>query len=268
MTRKSTSAYTAANRAAWEASAPLHAQGTQWEHLLAQAAHPGFSVLDQTLTDRLRRLDLAGRTAVQVGCNNARELLSLASLGIVPKLGIDQSGAFLAQAQRLADASGARTRFLEADIYALPTDIGTFDLCLITIGVLNWMPDLPAFFRILSGLLADGARLVIYETHPFLEVFDPESATPYEPAFSYFETQPQRVDEAIAYDGQYHGKGETGYWFLHPLGEILTSCAKAGLTIMELEEYPHSIREPEYDLYHGRAAQIPMSYCMTAAKLT
>ena len=40
--------------------------------------------------------------AVQIGCNNGRELLSLPSLGAIPVLGIDQSAAFLDQARRLA----------------------------------------------------------------------------------------------------------------------------------------------------------------------
>ena len=255
---------TAANRAAGNASAPLHETGEAWTQLLEEAARPGFSVLDATLTASLERLDLAGASAVQIGCNNARELLSLAALGIRPALGIDQAGAFLAQARQLAQAAGLAPRFVEADIYDLPPDIGRFDLALITIGVLNWMPDLPEFFRVIADLLAPGGWLVIYETHPFLEVFDPDSATPFTPAFSYFEHRPQEVTEAIAYDG----KGETGYWFIHALGDIVTACARAGLIVEELAEYPHTIREPEYDIYENRAAQIPMSYCLVAGKPT
>ncbi|AQS50296.1 SAM-dependent methyltransferase (plasmid) [Thioclava nitratireducens] len=259
---------TKANRAAWNASAPLHGEGKHWEQLLENAAHPGFSVLDPFLTATLEGLDLKGKSAVQIGCNNARELISLASLGILPEMGIDQASGFLAQAKKLADAAGLDLRLLEADIYELPSDVGQFDLALITIGVLNWMPDLSEFFRITSGLLAPGGRLVIYETHPFMEVFDPASSTPFEPAFSYFERQPQTVTEAITYDGEDHGEGETGYWFIHPLGEIITACAQSGLGIIELREYGHTIREPKYDIYEGRSAQIPMSYCLVARKVS
>lgn len=257
---------TAANRAAWNASAPLHGEGDRWQQLLENAAQPGFSVLDPFLTAILGGLDLKGKSAVQIGCNNARELISLASLGIRPEMGIDQASGFLAQAKQLADRAGLDIQLLEADIYDLPPDVGQFGLAFITIGVLNWMPDLPEFFRITSRLLAPGGRLVIYETHPFLEVFDPASATPFEPAFSYFERRPQKVTEAITYDGRDHGEGETGYWFIHPLGEIVTACAQSGLGIEELKEFGHTIREPEYDLYEVRAAQIPMSYCLVAQK--
>ncbi|MBN9886412.1 class I SAM-dependent methyltransferase [Salipiger abyssi] len=257
-------AITAANKAAWQASAPLHGRGAQWQRLLENAARPGFSVLDAQLTATLKTLDPDGKSAVQIGCNNARELISLAALGIRPELGIDQAGAFLAQGRQLAEAAGLAPRLLEADIYDLPDDLGRFDLGLITIGVLNWMPDLAGFFRTTAGLLAPGGHLVIYETHPFLEMFDPEEERPFEPAFSYFERRPQSVTETITYDGKSHGQGETGYWFIHTLGEIVTACVRSGLDIVTLEEFGHTIREPDYDIYAGRDAQIPMSYCLVA----
>jgi len=73
-----------ANRAAWNASAPLHGEGETWEKLLEEAAQSGFSVLDPFLTSPLQGLGLKGRSAVQTACNNARKLFSLSSLGIRP----------------------------------------------------------------------------------------------------------------------------------------------------------------------------------------
>lgn len=260
----SISSFTAANKAAWNASASLHGQGAEWDSLLDQASRPGFSVLDEELTKTILALGLEGKSAAQVGCNNARELLSLASLNIVPLLGIDQSGAFLEQGRILAKAAGLEPRLLEADIYDLPDDVGKFDLVLITIGVLNWMPDLDGFFRVIAGLVRRGDHLLIYETHPVMEMFDPECDTPHEPAISYFRTEPLKEEGLITYDGVDHGSGETGYWFIHTLGQVVTSCAAAGLTITALKEFGYSIREPEYDVYEGRAAQIPMSYLLHA----
>lgn len=256
--------FIAANKAAWNASASLHGQGGEWDNLLEQVAQPGFSVLDQELMKSIRALGLEGKSAAQIGCNNARELLSLASLNILPSVGIDQSGAFLEQARLLAKTAGLEPRLIEADIYDLPDDVGTFDLVLITIGVLNWMPDLDGFFRVIARLLCPGAHLVIYETHPVMEMFDPDSATPHEPTISYFQTDPIKEEGLISYDGVDHGSGETGYWFIHTLGQIVTSCAAAGLTITSLREFGYSIREPEYDIYEGREAQIPMSYLLQA----
>ena len=263
----SISSFTATNKAAWNASASLHSRGAEWDSLLEQAARPDFSVLDPELRETIRALGLEGKSAAQVGCNNARELLSLASLKVIPSVGIDQSGAFLEQGRVLAKAAGLEPRLIEADIYDLPDDVGTFDLVLVTIGVLNWMPDLGGFFRVIAGLLGPGGHLLVYETHPVMEMFDPESDTPHEPAISYFRTDPLKEEGLISYDGVDHGSGETGYWFIHTLGQIVTSCATAGMTITSLKEFGYSIREPEYDVYEGREAQIPMSYLLHARKM-
>ncbi len=245
--------FTQANKAACDASAPAHEAGEDWTGLIRDVAKPGFSVLDATMTATLRDIGVDGLRVVQIGCNNGRELLSLPSLGAVPVLGIDHSAAFLGQARRLADIAGSDCAFLEADIYAPPEETPWgFDLALITIGVLNWMPDLPRFFEIVAGLLAPGGRLVIYETHPFLEMFEPEDEDPFRLVHSYFKPEPFVEDEVMTYDGSDGGNGETSYWFLHTMGDIVTSCVQAGLTIEGLTEHSHSNREVAYDQYEGQ----------------
>ena len=259
---------TAANRAAWDASAPLHGQGADWTALLSGFARPGFSVLDQTLTNTLTALAPAGKRAVQIGCNNGRELLSLRALGAIASLGIDQSAGFLAQAEQLAHLAGADDcQFLCADIYALPEGVAScHELGLITIGVLNWMPDLQRFFQVVAGLLAPGAALVIYETHPFLEVFDPTGEDPLRPVTSYFSQAPLIDSAAITYDGSDGGEGAPSYWFIHTLGEIVTACVQAGLQIERLTEHPHCNREVEYEQYEHQQAQLPLCYTLVARK--
>jgi SAM-dependent methyltransferase len=258
------STFAQANKAAWEASAHLHGQGKAWEDLLMAASKPGFNVLDDCLTVTLTDLGIAGCSAVQVGCNNARELLSLAAFGARPALGIDQSASFLAQGSQLAAATGLKPRLLEANIYELPDSLGQHDFVLITIGVLNWMPDLHRFFQVVRDLMRPGAHLVIYETHPLLEMFNPESVNPFLPEFSYFDKTPVRTEEAFTYDGSDGGTGETGYWFVHTLGEIVTACVQNGLRLQQLTEHPHSNREAEYAIYENQRAQLPMCYTLVA----
>ncbi len=258
------STFTQANKAAWEASAHLHGQGKEWDDLLIAASKPGFNVLDDCLATTLTNLGMAGRSAVQVGCNNARELLSLAAFGAQPALGIDQSVSFLAQGAQLAAATGLNPRLLEANVYELPDSLGRHDLVLITIGVLNWMPDLQRFFQAVRGLMRPGAHLVIYETHPILEMFNPDSANPFLPEVSYFDKTPVRIERAITYDGSDGGAGETGYWFVYTLGETVTACVQNGLKLQRLTEHPHLNREVEYALYENQTAQIPMCYTLVA----
>ena len=205
---------------------------------------------------------------VQIGCNNGRELLSLCSLGARSGLGIDQSAEFLKQAHALAAVARRGVEFLCADIYALPFDVPVgFDAALVTIGVLNWMPDLPRFFAIVAGLLGPGGTLLIYETHPVLDMFDPRAVDPHVPTDSYFRERPHVFDEAIVYDGSEEGgDGRISYWFPHTIGAIVTACVDAGLAIERLVEYPRSNRETDYAIYEGRDAQLPMCYVLQASR--
>ncbi|MFK7939470.1 MAG: class I SAM-dependent methyltransferase [Roseovarius sp.] len=260
--------YTSANKAAWDASAAAHEAGPGWQALWQDVAQPGFSVLDATMTATLQALEITGARVVQVGCNNGRELLSMPSLGAVPVLGIDQSQAFLDQARRLAARAGSECRFECADIYDLPDDLPhDFDLAIITIGVLNWMPDLPRMLGEVAALLAPGGRLVIYETHPVLEMVEPGADDPHALTYSYFRKDPFVEEQAITYDGSDAGAAPASYWFIHTLGAIVTGCVQAGLVIETLTEYPHSNREVDYDIYQGQDAQLPMCFTLVAKKL-
>lgn len=261
-----TARITALNRAAWNASASLHSEGTEWDRICEQM-QSGESRLDNTLTNALQHAGIAGARALQVGCNNGRELFSAMALGASEGWGIDQSDAFIAQAETLAALSPHTAQFICADIYALPPDTPrNFDIVFITIGVLNWMPDLPSFFVILASLLRTGGTLVIYETHPMLEMFEPADDAPYTPLYSYFRQTPHIETQSITYDGTSTEGAPESHWFPHSLSAIVQAALDGGLTLRELSEYPHSIREVDYDIYENQPAQLPMSYLLCATK--
>ena len=256
-----------ANRQAWNDSAARHKAGAHWAQLVQQVSEPEFSCFDETMTAALRRIDLSGKSVVQVGCNNGREVLSLAAFRAENCLGIDQAEEFLAQAEELNRIAGQDCKFLCADIYNLPADVPRdFDLVLITIGVLNWMPDLAGFFRAVAGLLREGGQVLIYETHPFLEMFEPRADNPYLLANSYFRDRPFVDTDPIVYDGKNEGEVSPSYWFIHKISDVLNGCTAAGLQIVQFDEFPHSNREVEYKCYEGQAAQLPMCYLLQAGK--
>lgn len=256
-----------ANRIAWDHAADLHRGNAEWLKQCDGFADPQYSVLDATLSERLTRLGIRGKDCVQLGCNNGREILSLKALGAGRCLGIDQSAAFLEQAAELTQISGHDAEFLCANVYELPQSITSkYDLVLITIGVLNWMPDLASFFSAAASLLRQGGKLIIYETHPFLEMFDPDAENPFLPSFSYFDQNPQIFVEDLVYDGNRTDQvAPESYWYTHGMGQILTACARAGFCLQELTEFPYSIREVDYDIYTNQNAQLPMSYLLEAA---
>lgn len=257
----------ASNRNAWNASAEQHRNSSTWQTLVASVDQPGFSCLDATLTGVLQKIGVGGKSILQLGCNNGRESLSLFALGARSVTGVDQSSAFLEQARELAARSPYSPHFVEADIHALPSSLNErFDLVLITIGVLGWMPDMKAFFGHAARTLKPGGKLVIYETHPFLEMLDPESADPWRIDCSYFQSEPFVDDRAIVYEGQGEATGAVSYWHIHRLGDILTGIVSAGFELKDFTEYPHSNREDIYDVYEEGEVQVPMCYTLLAVK--
>jgi SAM-dependent methyltransferase len=259
--------YTAANRAAWEASAPYHEEGAEFAALLAGFAKPGFSCLDGVLTERLVALEVAGKDVAQICCNNGREILSVKNLAAGRCVGFDQSGAFLAQARRLAAAGGGIDYFVEGDVYKIPAAYdGAFDMVLITIGVFGWMPELGTFFDVVTRVLKPGGALLVYEEHPIMNMFEPGAADPMKPVNSYFKAEPFEDQGAIVYDGTQGLPGETQYWFVHKLSDIMSASLERGLAIEHFREYPHNISSVEFDIYNGQPAQLPVSYVLVARK--
>lgn len=261
------SEYTQANRAAWNASAPHHRTGPVWDELVAGFEQPAFSVLDETLTHTLTEIDVNGKSVVQIGCNNGREVLSTCALGARNCLGIDVSEEFIDAAHKLNEIAGRECDFLCSDIYDLPADTRSdFDIVLITIGVINWMPDPQKFFEVVASLLKKDGSLLIYETHPFLEVFDPHSDEPFKPTISYFQKTPWVDSYPIVYDGSSHSEISPSYWFNHSLGTIVTACGQNNMFVTQLREYPHSNREVDYDIYRDQQAQLPLCYTLVASR--
>ncbi|MFJ2481834.1 class I SAM-dependent methyltransferase [Pseudomonas sp. NPDC087598] len=255
------------NRQAWNDSARHHQDSPDWQTLLNDVAQADFSCLDDTLRGLLEQVGVDGKEVIQLGCNNGRESLSLFALGARGVVGVDQSQAFLEQARELNRRSAHNAEFIEADIHHLPASLqNRFDVALITIGVLNWMPDIGEFFHHVASTLKPGGKLVIYETHPFLEMVDPDAADPFRLATSYFRAEPFVQEEPIVYVGKVEQQAAKSYWFVHNLGAIFSGAIAAGLNIAHFKEYPHSNREELYDRYLNQEAQMPMCFTLVATK--
>ncbi|WP_207286176.1 class I SAM-dependent methyltransferase [Pseudomonas sp. FW300-N2A2] len=257
----------ASNRDAWNDSARHHKDNPEWPSLLKAVTLGDFCCIDDTLRGVLEQVGVDGKDVVQLGCNNGRESLALFALGARSVVGVDQSAAFLDQARELASRSPHAPEFVEADIHHLPSELHhRFDVALITIGVLGWMPDIGEFFRHVARTLKPGGALVVYETHPFLEMFDPESDDPFHPVTSYFRREPFVQDQPIVYEGKVEQQAATSYWFVHTLSEMFTGAIEAGLQISHFKEYPHSNREEIYDQYQQREAQLPLCFTWVGGK--
>ena len=265
MTTEDIATVTESNREAWDISAKHHQESEEWSKICISVREADFNCFDKAMTAALNKMNLSGKNVVQIGCNNGREILSLDSFGAGKCLGIDQSQQFINQANELNDIAKKSSEFICANIYNLPNDVPRgFDMALITIGVLSWMPDLSKFFKTIAELLNENGQLIIYETHPFLEQFEPNSETPFTLEHSYFRTEPIIEDTVITYDGSKHDGGVKSYWYIHTLSKIFTKIMDAKFQVTCFEEYAHSNREVDYSIYENAPTQIPMCYILKA----
>ena len=151
-----------ANRAAWNASAAHHLKSARHERLLSGFAQPGFSCLDDLLEERLKALGVAGKDVAHLCCNNGCEILSVKNLGAARAVGFDQAGEFLKQGEMFRAAGNIDCELIETDVHAIdPSFDRAFDIVLITIGALGWMPDIGRFFGIVDRLLRKGGAFLV-----------------------------------------------------------------------------------------------------------
>lgn len=231
--------YTEQTLKSWDQAADIHAQ--QNTGLASEVAKPDFNALHQELDRLVSAQDLTGASVVQICCNNGKDLLSVKNKGAGYCLGIDGSQNFIAQAKTLSrHPHYADVRFETHNVYAIPQHHnGTFDFALITVGVLNWMPDLPAFFSVCSQLLKSGGTLLVEDIHPVLNMY--EEGTPSHVAYSYFHREAQKDTGGLDYFSGEKYHAEPNYYFQHTVGDILTAAIGGGLQLQTFEESGRNI---------------------------
>jgi ubiquinone/menaquinone biosynthesis C-methylase UbiE len=256
----------AANRGAWNEAAERHRAHEQYAALLQGFATPGFSVLDETLTSLLKALGLSGKSAVQLCCNNARELLSIKNLGAATVTGFDFSEAFLAQARELAAAGNIEAELVQSEVEKIPADYdGRFDIAVVTIGVLGWMPDLASFLATGRRLLKTGGHLVVYEQHPILNMYDDrDTRVPPVADESYFRQEPYRSDDGLDYWRRDVYAATPCFWHFHKMSDVVMTLLRAGFALEDFEEFPHNIGTHQH--LENQPQQLPLSYILVGRR--
>jgi ubiquinone/menaquinone biosynthesis C-methylase UbiE len=262
--------FTEANRAAWNETAPIHA-AQNLAGLLERFKIPGFSCLHKPFeVERLRALNLAGKSVAQLCCNNGRELISVKNLFNAGRcVGFDISDDFIEQARALNDAAKQDLEFVRVNVLEIPeTFSAQFDLVYVTIGALGWLPDLETLMQTISRLLKPGGQVLIYEMHPMLDMFDADenaNKNPLELKHSYFKRTPYVETGGLDYYGGSSYESKTMYWFHHKLSDVIGGTIRAGLKITAFDEFDFDISNT---FAHFDALEIkpPMCYILEARK--
>ena len=167
-------------------------------------------------------------------------------------------------------AAGVDVEFIETDIYALPAlYCEVADILLVTSGALCWMPDLRTYFETAWKVLKPGGALLIYETHPFIEMFklDRERSAdePLVPHYSYFLVEAVRSENGLDYYSNTKFGREVVYWFHHTLSQIIQSTIDGGLVLQNFREFEHDT-DSGYASLRQASVKLPMSYLIHAMK--
>ncbi|MDC1287922.1 class I SAM-dependent methyltransferase, partial [Gammaproteobacteria bacterium] len=241
-------------RVAWDEAAAKHAAHNN-RALFAAAGDPDFVSFEGEILNSLQQVGVEAKQVIQLGCNNGRETLSLRNMGAARCVGVDASAEFLAHGREMIRIAGVedQVELVEADIYALPQEFqGEFDLVVVTIGVISWLPDLKAFFEVVRDLLKPGGQLVMEEMHPVLFMYeeDPDGG-PSVPQYSYFSGEVWEETSGLDYYAHETYDSLPNYSFMHRLDEILMAAIACDLQLSRFVELDCDISNFCSDLEHS-----------------
>jgi SAM-dependent methyltransferase len=264
------------NRASWDERVPAHWASKMYSRH-ADELRAGGHCISQELVDAVGDVD--GRALAHLQCHMGMETLSWSRLG-ADAVGLDFSAPAIERAQALRDELGLDTRFVQANVYDAPSELGVgkFDVVFVSVGALCWLPDVKRWAQVVSDLLRKGGRLVLDEGHPFAEVLEPISEEPrLEVKWPYFHKDGLAYDNDSSYvDGGAKFKSTRAVEWVHPLGEVVTSLIESGMVIESLRETArccfqrYSIMdqtgEENWDLPKPLRGTLPMMYTLAAHK--
>ena len=262
-----------ANRALWDERVPLHAAGSFYDL-------DGFRAGADALRDfeRAEVGDVTGRSLLHLQCHMGLDTLSWARHGAARVVGLDFSAPAVDVARSLAADLGLgqdRAAFVAADVYdaaqAVPDP--AYDIVYTGGGALCWLPDIRRWAETAASLVAPGGFLYLAEFHPFTDVLDDETGSRI--VRDYFDRDAQVYDLPGTYgsDSTDTVNNRSVEW-QHPVGEVVTALAAAGLRIEFLHEHDVSLfrrfesfeaRDGYYRFPAGRP-RIPLMYSLKATR--
>ena len=247
------------NREAWNEALQYH-QKARNNVLQKGFAENDFTVFnrdcDDVLIEKLKMINLSGKTIAQLPCNNGRELLSLMRFGAKEARGFDISDLAIAEAKQLAEISGLNAQFERVNITEIDGKFNNyFDFIYISEGSLQWFPDLGEYFSVISRLLKKNGEVLIFEIHPCAYILEHKT--------SYFDKGPFSYKNGMDYVGGIQYEAKECRWFMHTLSDIINAVIQCGISITEFNEYNLEMAGSESMV---DVKDFPLSYILTGKK--
>jgi SAM-dependent methyltransferase len=226
-----------ANRANWDERVDLHLEAESYDLAPLRSGNGKLTPIEEAEIGPVNGLHI-----LHLQCHFGRDTLTLAQRGATV-VGVDFSPRAITVARSLAEELSLtdRARFIEADLYDAPKVLeDVFDLVFVNLGAICWLPDIRRWAEVVAHFIKPGGALYQIEGHPCASVFENQKGMPDGmPGYDI----PYFVGKALYFDnpGDYAStkslRNGARYEWIHPLGEIVTSLIKAGLTLRWLHEH-------------------------------
>lgn len=259
------------NRKAWNEALGYH-QKARNNSLQEGFKDPNFTTFnrnrDDILINKFNEINLKDKIIAQLPCNNGRELLSLIKYGAKKGIGFDISDAAISEAKELAKISNLNAEFYRKNILEID-DLynNTIDFIYISEGSLQWFSSLNDYFKIISKLLKQNGKIIIFEMHPFAYFFEqinnPNKEITLDDFISYFEKGPYSYKNGLDYIGQTNYNAKECHWYMHKFSDIINAIISNGLEIESLEEYNIEMADNEIT---NKMDKFPLGYLMNCKK--
>jgi SAM-dependent methyltransferase len=142
-------------------------------------------------------------------------------------IGFNISDTAILEVEKLKNISKLNVNFYRANIMDIDdTFNNSIDFVFISTGSLQWFPSLNDYFKIISKLLKDEGRILIYEIHPFAYFFEKSNDLDLEPILdnfiSYFEKGPYSYKSGLDYIGKIKYEASECCWYMHKISDIIS----------------------------------------------
>ncbi len=215
--------YIKVNKATWDKRTLIHLDSNFYDL-------PGFIEGNTSLNEiELKEVgEVKNKSLLHLQCHFGQDTLSWARLG-AEVTGVDLSSEAISQAEKLAEKTGIKARFICDDIYQFGlNNTQEFDIVYTSYGVLCWLPDLDLWAQTIARSLRPGGQFNLIEFHPFNDVLS---------GYSYFSHGNADIEKEGTYTENCTGEKLTTHTWPHSMSEVINALINAGIIIKSVNEH-------------------------------
>lgn len=244
--------YNTINKTTWNSKVKVHVESEFYNNEAFLAGHNTIPYTDLNALG-----DVKGKRVLHLQCHFGQDTLSLARMG-AQVTGIDFSEKAIEVAINMNMQLGLNAEFICCDVYETLKHIKEpFDIVYTSYGVIGWLPDLDQWARVIAHALRPGGKLVFFEFHPVVWMYDNDFT---HVQYNYFKDEPIKEDESGTYADRYVEIEYSTITWNHSLSEVIQALLKNDLQLVEFEEYDFS----HYACFNNNIEFEPNKYRITS----